>query len=697
VRNKPIQEPVSRAWLKRLVAAVIVVGLTMVGSQAITQARHGDRPGRPQVNGVVEVGGQPAAGWQVELYAAGRDGARLMDTTSSNADGEFRLKARPRTRDGIVQYVIARHGARDKMLAMLGTPGDTPGNIVVNELTTIASTWTGAQFLDGDTISGNDIGLVAAARNVPNLVDLEIGQLGPVVQNTSNGLETNTLATLNSLASMLSNCLIDGCTDTIFVDSAPDGVAVPTDTLAAFHNIALNPWHNVDTIFSRLQPATDGDPNNPVHIPTLLFPPTAWTLSLVYSEGGFNAPGGMSIDSEGSLWTNNNFMPGSQSVLLDVGGIFVPDPKAYSGTGITKLASNGEAESPPTGILGGGTFGGAFGVAIDLNDDVWFGNFAGDSVSKFDSDGEPISPDSSTAYGSDGGWHYTLDGESGFQAPQSTIVTADKSVWVSNIQGNTVSQLVGSDPDNIRTWGADPSCANAFSSPWGLASDGDDRVFVTNLAGRNVSMIDPSTASDPLCASDTYPLDSTAAPQGIATDIEGNLWVADTYGGRITFLDASDDYRARPFSADGTTVGPWGIAVDGDNNVWVADFFGKRIHNLCGASGSCPEGMQAIGARISPPGRADSPEAGMGGGYGANAAIQSITSIVVDQAGNVWAANNFDNVEVCLRGAGIPPTGESTTVGLERLQVQCGGNGAVVVFGVAAPVAAPLIGPPRQP
>jgi streptogramin lyase len=697
VRNKRIQEPVSRAWLKRLVAAVIVVGLTMAGSQAISQARHGDRPGRPQVNGVVEVGGQPAAGWQVELYAAGRDGARLMDTTSSNADGRFRLKARPRARDGIVQYVIARHGESDKMLAMLGTPGDTPGNVVVNELTTIASIWTNAQFIEGDTISGNDVGLTAAARNIPNLVDLETGQLGEVVQNHANGLETNTLATLNSLSSMLSNCLSNGCADTIFVDSAPDGVPIPTDTLAAFHNIALNPWHKVDTIFSRLQPATDGDPDNPVYIPTLLFPPTAWTLSLVYTDGGFNAPGAFSIDRDGSVWANNNFMPGSQSVLLDVGGIFVPDPKAYSGTGITKLASNGEAESPQTGILGGGTFGGAFGVAIDLNDDVWFGNFAGDSVSKFDSDGDAISPDSTTAYSSDGGWHYQLDGESGFQSPQSTIVTTDNSVWASNIQGNTVSQLVGGDPGNIRTWGADPSCTNVFSSPWGLASDADGKVFVTNLAGRNVSMIDPSTASDPLCPSDTYDLDSAAAPQGIATDIDGNLWVADTYGGRITFLDADDGYRAHPFDAEGTTVGPWGIAVDGANNVWVADFFGKRIHNLCGTSGNCPEGMQAIGDRISPPGRADSTEAGMGGGYGANAAIQSITSIVVDQAGNVWAANNFDNDFVCLAGAGIPPTGESTTVGLERLQTQCGGNGAVVMFGVAAPVDAPLIGPPRQP
>lgn len=505
-----------------------------------------------------------------------------------------------------MQYVIARRGESDKMLTMLGTPGDTPGKVVVSELTTIASTWTSSQFLEGDTISGNDVGLVAAARNVPNLVDVETGRLGDVVQNTTNGLRTNTLATMNSLASMLSDCLTDGCADTLFVDSAPAGVAVPTGTLAAFHNIALNPWHNVDTIFSRLQPGADGNPDNPTYMPTLLWPPTAWTLSLVYTDGGFNAPGGMSIDREGSLWTNNNFMPGSQSVLLDAGGVLVPDPLAYSGTGITKLASNGEAKSPQTGILGGGTFGGAFGVAIDMNDDVWFGNFAGDSVSKFDSDGEPISPDSTSAYASDGGWHYSLDGESGFHSPQSTIVTTDNSVWVSNIQGNTVSQLVGGDPDNIRTWGADPSCANVFSNPWGLASDGD-------------------------------------------------------------------------------------------NNVWVADFFGKRIHNLCGASGSCPEGMQGIGDRISPPGRADSPEAGMGGGYGANAAIQSITSIVVDQAGNVWAANNFDNVTVCLEGAGIPPTGESTTVGLEKLQTQFGGNRAVVVFGVAAPVAAPLIGPPRQP
>lgn len=71
--------------------------------------------------------------------------------------------------------------------------------------------------------------------------------------------------------------------------------------------------------------------------------------------------------------------------------------------------------------------------------------------------------------------------------------------------------------------------------------------------------------------------------------------------------------------------------------------------------------------------------------------------IAVDMDGNVWVANNFINDKVCLEGAAIPPSGEGSTVGEERLQPQCGGNGAVVVFGIAGPVAAPLIGPPEHP
>lgn len=131
--------------------------------------------------------------------------------------------------------------------------------------------------------------------------------------------------------------------------------------------------------------------------------------------------------------------------------------------------------------------------------------------------------------------------------------------------------------------------------------------------------------------------------------------------------------------------------------MWAADFFGRRILNLCGASGNCPEPSNELGDPISPAGVAGSTEPGLGGGYGANAALQAITSINIDQAGNVWVANNFQNDTVCLEGAGISPADETNTVEQEKLQTQCTGNGIVVMLGVAAPVKAPTFGVPEQP
>jgi sugar lactone lactonase YvrE len=323
---------------------------------------------------------------------------------------------------------------------------------------------------------------------------------------------------------------------------------------------------------------------------------------------------------------------------------------------------------------------------------VWVGNFGGNSLTELRPDGAPISPDA-TGYGTDGGYHHRR-----FDEPQSLLVTEDGSIWVTNLGGDSVSQLVGGDPNDIRDWGGD-DCAHRFVGPWGLASDADGTVFVTNTEGRSVIAIDPALPRDLHCPVAEYPVDDLALPQGIATDMAGNLWVADTYGlGRVTFLDASNGYAATSFTAGGTSVGPWGIAVDGDDNVWVADFFGKRILHLCGASGNCPEGRTALGSRLSPAGVAASGEPGNGGGYGANGSLQSITSINIDQAGNVWVANNFDDVPVCLLGAGIPDPAEGgSTVELERLQTECGGNGVVVMFGVAAPVAAPSFGVPQRP
>jgi len=659
-----------------IIATIWVALLALLAAPASGSGGH--RRVGASIIGQVEVAGEPRAGWRVELRAATSQGSRLLDAAVSRGDGRFRLRPRRASRDAVL-YVLANRGATQRMLAVLGPPAEASRKVVVNELSTVASVWTSAQFIDGASIRRNRVGLVAAARNVPNLVDLETGGLGKVVQNAVNGTRTNTVATINTLASILADCLQEGCAD-FFALATPPGEPLATTTLEALVYVARNPWHNVVPIFELRPAASDGADDNPAFIPTLLWPPTAWTLSLVYAEGGFNAPGGMSIDAWGGLWTNNNFMPGSQSILTNTLG--PPSPSiAYTGTGATQLRSNGTAQSPATGYLGGGTFGAAFGIAIDQRGHVFIGNFAGDSLSELRPDGSPVSPDSSSPYASDGGYHHPS-----FDDIQSVIVDRSGHVWVTNLGGNSVSQLVDGDPNDIRVWGL--GCDDGFERPWGLASDGQGRVWVTNFAANSVSVIDPTTAGD-LCPLASYPLsnDPLSAPQGVAVDQQGNVWVARTAGAGVTLLKASEGFTPpHTFDADRTAVGPWGVAIDGNDNVWVANFGSKRLSHFCGLNtAACPPGL-STGEPISPDIT----------GYAFDGLVRN-TGVAIDQAGNVWVANNFDDVGVCLEGSAVTPEGELTTVQEERQQTHCGGNGAVVVFGVAKPVAAPLIGPPRPP
>jgi hypothetical protein len=64
--------------------------------------------------------------------------------------------------------------------------------------------------------------------------------------------------------------------------------------------------------------------------------------------------------------------------------------------------------------------------------------------------------------------------------------------------------------------------------------------------------------------------------------------------------------------------------------------------------------------------------------------IQMLTDVAIDPAGNVWAANNWNNPEATTRPD--PPTAISTWGG---------GSGLTVIYGVAAPVQPPRIGKVR--
>ena len=57
-------------------------------------------------------------------------------------------------------------------------------------MTTIASVWTHAQFIDSAQIKGHALGLRIAAGNVPNFVDLATGGWGGLIQDWLNSSQT---------------------------------------------------------------------------------------------------------------------------------------------------------------------------------------------------------------------------------------------------------------------------------------------------------------------------------------------------------------------------------------------------------------------------------------------------------------------------------------------------------------------------
>jgi sugar lactone lactonase YvrE len=555
----------------------------------------------------------------------------------------------------------ARRGARGAVrLASVVRSAPAPTDVVVNELTTVAAAYALAQFIEGPNVAGKSPGLRNAAAMVHNLVDVSTGEIGSVLANPPNGTETSTLRHFNTLANMLAACVNEQATcATLFDLATPPGGVAPHDTLQAAVNIAHYPWQNVTQLFDQSQILV-------LYAPALESAPTAWTLALRFVGDGMtmDGPGNVAIDAEGNLWVTNNYEFGADPVQPVCGGKL-----------LLRFTPTGEY-FPGSPYQGGGLNGAGWGITIDPNGNVWVGNFGfagegcteeppSDSVSKFSPDGIPLSPDAIPP--STGGF---TAGD--IDWPQGTVSDMRGNIWIANCGNGSVTQYPGGNP---AAWRNFPSAATGLKKPFGIAIDHNGWAYVAGNGSDNVAVIRPDGSSPPWSPVSGGGL---VKPLGIAADSRGNMWVAnstvidipcaaghipaDAVGGSITLITHGG--KATRFSGGGLTI-PWGIAVDGNDNVWVANFARKRLSHFCGTDTSrCPPGFRT-GDPISPDDT----------GYGFDGLTRN-SLVAIDPSGNVWVANNWKTIAV---------------------QTNPGGYEMVVFIGLAAPVHAPQIGPPRQP
>lgn len=659
---------------------------------------------RAQANlaGRVQAAGKAVSGSTVTAYAAGAGAPAKLGEAKTDPQGAFRL-ALGAAPAGSSVYVVAKGGTpearpdrtNNPALAFLAVLGATPPkSVTVNEFTTVASVWTNAQFLEGETLKGHALGLKIAAGNVPNLVDLETGSWGAAILDSNNSTQTPTMSNFATLSNVVAACATrltpDAC-ERFFSAATPPTNKAPTDTLLALQSIARYPAYKPERLFAlldQLYPVPQGKKLRATpFMPYLAYAPSAWLIGLKFSGGGLNAPGKIMFDSEGNVWTGTNFIVGMQSA-----------DAFWNGTS-AKVAPNGRPLSPaPMGFGGGGIIGPGFGTAIDAQDRVWMDSVGGRTMSLFDKNGKPLSPPEGFNFGSKIG------------VMQGVIVAPNGDVWALDFSDDKVVYLPKGDPSKVKFFcqstdgkpNKDSPCK--LTGPFHLAIDQQDRIWITNAIGDHVTRF---PATDPSKVQ-VFPTGGHSG-KGMAIDSQGNAWITNTAGGGLSMemklkllelkisgrLDEVDhvvfDYLVghrgmgsismlrpdgtpgpgSPFSGGGAW-GSWAIAIDGNDQVWSSNFGGRSITHLCGVrTETCSPGMKT-GDPISPPGGY------VGGG------MSYLTDVGIDPAGNVWVADNWETPDACWN----PNFNEARST-------QCGGNGLTVFYGMAKPVRAPQIGPAK--
>ncbi|HEX7228946.1 MAG TPA: hypothetical protein VF452_01025, partial [Candidatus Binatia bacterium] len=447
-----------------------------------------------QINGQVTGARAPIAGSTVTLWEASAGSPQQLAQTRTGADGRFSLTASRVANKDSTLYLVAKGGraAVDKSgddnpaIALMTVVGAAPpANITINEMTTVASVWTHAQFLEGTAIKGHALGLKIAAGNVPNFVDLASGGWGEAIQGPLNSSQTSTMANFATLSSLIAACTArikpDACTSVYAATTPPSGAA-PADTLAALRSVARNAAYRPGALFELLDvfyPVPQGKTlRRTPYMPYLSYAPTAWVLPLKFTGGGLSAPGKIMFDAEGNAWTGVNFIVGSQA-----------SDTLWDGN-LSKFAPNGKPLSPATtGFQGGGIEGPGFGTAIDAKGQAWVTSTGGKTISLFDKDGKPLSP-------ADG---YNFGGQLGIM--QGIIVVPNGDVWALDFENDQVVYLPQGDASKGKFFcrstdgkaNKDSPCK--LNSPFHLAIDQQDRIWITNAVGDTVTRFpagDPS-------------------------------------------------------------------------------------------------------------------------------------------------------------------------------------------------------------
>jgi streptogramin lyase len=154
-----------------------------------------------------------------------------------------------------------------------------------------------------------------------------------------------------------------------------------------------------------------------------------------------------------------------------------------------------------------------------------------------------------------------------------------------------------------------------YQAPNGIAVDGYGNVWVANFQSSSITELSPTGSI--LSGTNGYSAAGLDEPTSLAIDIYGNVWAANYNGDSVSEFNSSGTKISGPPGFTGSGLNrPYGIAFDNLSHVWIANIGGNNLSEFT-SSGIALSGVSGfpVGSLVGPAG------------------------IASDSSGNIWAAN----------------------------------------------------------
>jgi sugar lactone lactonase YvrE len=262
---------------------------------------------------------------------------------------------------------------------------------------------------------------------------------------------------------------------------------------------------------------------------------------------------------------------------------------------------------------------------------------------------------------------------------------ASRIVYVADTGNSTIRAIAGGQVSTLagtaQTFGSTDASgpAASFLFPHALAVDGAGNVYAADTGNHTIRRITSaagaaSTLAGAAPVRGSSDLDGAAAsflgPSGAATDLSGNVYVADKGNRTVRIVSVAGTVSTLPLTGGGfdPQARPEGIAVDLAGNIYVSDVGGAIFKIPPALAGASTRDIITLAGTLGVVGSAN--------GSGASATFNAPAGIATDAAGNIYVA---DSGNATIRK--ITPAGDvSTLAGTAGTIGSLDGAGAAAQF-----------------